>query len=225
NFLPLMLNWVHYKEDSALPIQTPILFWSCSLEKSKRIKSDHFTLKLDDADIIVNPTLQYIFQSDFNINLPSKIAPKFEAIQEFISLLKSEIVAQGQGISIKIIDQPRVSIFKKQSKNDQTAHNLALEHILTLNDEKEIQTLSNDIDFAFQWEIDLTHINIGIVNSKKLSLVSDYEQMASEPDLKQNWETIVNHTSSQVHSMPLSISSWHNVISADPTQHDAINYA
>lgn len=225
NFMPLMLNWVHYKEDSALPIQTPILFWSCSLEKSKRIKSDHFTLKLDDADIIVNPTLQYIFQIDFNINLPSKIAPTFEAIQEFISLLKSEIVAQGQGISIKIIDQPRVSIFNKQSNNDHTAHNLALEHILTLNNEKEIQTLSNEIDFAFQWEIDLTHINIGIVNSKKLSLVSDYEQMASEPDVKQTWETIINHTSSQVHSMPLNISSWHNVISADPTQHDAINYA
>ncbi len=115
------LSWHNLKEAPEERIQTPLLLLPVSLKKNKKVKEDHYVLKVQDNTAEVNPVLAGLLRELYGIRLPDYIDLDEMSPEQFYRLLKTQIEGVNQGIRLNYIDKPRIRIIQGEAR--QTAGN------------------------------------------------------------------------------------------------------
>ena len=104
------LNWHNLKEDINERIQSPLLLIPVELKKTKRLKEDHYTMKVLDNAAEVNPVLANQLRELFGMKLPDFVDLDDMSLEQFYQLLKSQIDAANQGIQLHYIEKPKIKL-------------------------------------------------------------------------------------------------------------------
>lgn len=104
------LNWHNLKEDQNERIQSPLLLIPVELKRNKKLKEDHYVLKILDNAAEVNPVLSNYLRELYGIKLPDFIDLDDITLEEFYKVLKEQIDGANQGITLNYIDKPRIKL-------------------------------------------------------------------------------------------------------------------
>jgi len=115
------LNWHNLKEDPKERIQSPLLLLPVSLKKNKKLKEDHYVLKVLDNAAEVNPVLAGQLKELYGIRLPDLIDLDEMSPEQFYHHLKAQIEEANQGIVLHYIDKPRIRLIHSEAR--QTVNN------------------------------------------------------------------------------------------------------
>ena len=115
------LNWHNLKEEAAERIQSPLLLIPVELKKNKKLKEDHYVLKVLDNAAEVNPVLAGQLKDLYGIRLPDFIDLDEMSPEQFYQQLKAQIDEANQGIVLNYIDKPRIKLIHTEAR--QTVHN------------------------------------------------------------------------------------------------------
>ena len=115
------LSWNNLKEGPEERIQTPLLLLPVDLKKNKKIREDHYVLKVLDNSAEVNPVLAGLLRELYGIRLPDYIDLDEMSPEQFYVLLRAQIEEVNQGIRLNYIDKPRIRIIQGEAR--QTAGN------------------------------------------------------------------------------------------------------
>lgn len=110
------LNWHNLKESPNERIQSPLLLIPVELKKNKRIKEDHFVLKILNNEAEVNPVLSNYLRDLYGIKLPDFVDLNEVSLEDFYLSLKNQIDAANQGISLNLLDKPRIKLIHTEAK-------------------------------------------------------------------------------------------------------------
>ncbi len=271
------LNWHNLKEDAHERIQSPLLLIPVELKKIKRLKEDHYTMKVLDNAAEVNPVLANQLRELYGIKLPDFVDLDDMELEQFYQLLKAQIDAANQGIQLHYTDKPKIKLvhsvakqtvnnykkrlrktggldsYKNISYSYHTEHYkpLGLEifrqriepraayleflinddiklssHQLTgKTKERELYEMAESESNPYSWEFDVCNIVLGNFNYKKMSLVRDYNQVIDNKIRNEVFDALFSnqpkHIKEQVYDLNKP-DEWHHVITADPTQTQAI---
>jgi len=210
------LNWYNLKEEAAERIQTPLLLLPVTLKKNKKLKEDHYVIKVLDNTAEVNPVLAGQLRELYGVRLPDFIDLDEMSPEQFYPLLKTQIEESNQGIFLRYIDTPRIYIDPAPDAGDAT------ETDTRKRVRYELAPGEND---PHAWNIDVCNIVLGNFHYKKMSLVRDYNTVI---DRQQPHPTFDALFSEQPRKWPLELldasrpDNWFHVITADPTQTRAI---
>jgi hypothetical protein len=114
------LNWHNLKEDPEERIQSPLLLVPAELKKNKKLKEDHFILKITDNVAEVNPVLASYLKELYGIELPDFVDLDEMTPEQFYQLLKGQIDAANQGIVLNYIQKPRIRLVHNVAKQTVT---------------------------------------------------------------------------------------------------------
>lgn len=114
------LNWHNLKEDAQERIQSPLLLIPVELKKTKRLKEDHYTMKVLDNAAEVNPVLANQLRELYGIKLPDFVDLEDMRLEQFYQLLKEQIDSANQGIQLQYIDKPRIKLVHSVAKQTVT---------------------------------------------------------------------------------------------------------
>ncbi len=224
------LQWHNLKEDAAQPIQSPLLLLPVKLKRSKGIKEAVFTLEMLDNEAIVNPVLAHTWKDLYGIALPESITLEKTGIVPFFEALQAKIEAAQQGLRLHYQQQPDAAQLQ------QTARATIRQYLKKLRNRDGIPAhLLSDEESApalpgadpLQWTVDSSNLVLGNFNYRKMSLVSDYNQVS----VQETEHPVFSNLFSQAPKAPApdtaagSLHEWHHVIAADPAQASAIQYA
>ncbi len=115
------LNWHNLKEDPKERIQSPLLLLPVSLKKNKKLKEDHYVLKVLDNAAEVNPVLAGQLKELYGIRLPDFIDLDEMSPEQFFNHVKAQIEEANQGIVLHYIDKPRIRLIYSEAR--QTVNN------------------------------------------------------------------------------------------------------
>jgi len=115
------LNWHNLKEEAAERIQSPLLLIPVELKKNKKLKDDHYVLKVLDNAAEVNPVLAGQLKDLYGIRLPDFIDLDEISPGQFYQQLKAQIDEANQGIVLTYIDKPRIRLIHGEAR--QTVNN------------------------------------------------------------------------------------------------------
>lgn len=110
------LNWHNLKEDAQERIQSPLLLVPVEIRKTRRLKEDHYTLKVLDNAAEVNPVLANQLRELYGIRLPDFVDLDTMDLTQFYQQLKAQIDAANQGIQLRYIDKPRIKLVHSVAK-------------------------------------------------------------------------------------------------------------
>jgi predicted DNA-binding WGR domain protein len=110
------LNWHNLKEDKNERIQSPLLLIPVELKKTKKLKEDHYSIKVLDNAAEVNPVLANQLRELYGIKLPDFIDLDEISMQGFYLQLKAQIDSANQGIQLQYIDKPRIKLVHSIAK-------------------------------------------------------------------------------------------------------------
>jgi len=110
------LNWHNLKEDPNERIQTPLLLLPVALKKNKKVKEDHYVLKVLDNAAEVNPVLAGQLATLYGIRLPDFIDLDEMSPEQFYQLVKAQIEEANQGIVLHYIDKPRIRLVHSEAR-------------------------------------------------------------------------------------------------------------
>lgn len=222
------LHWYNLKEDTEQRIQSPLLLLPVKLKRSKALKEEHFTLEILDNEAIVNPVLANNWKDLYGITLPESISLEKTSIEAFYQALKAGIDAAEQGVELHYVHQADAALLQ------QTARHTIRQYVKKLRNKASVPAHLLDNEDAGQevppppqplrWELDSTNLVLGNFNYKKMSLVSDYNQVSAQGIEHPVFTGLFNN-------MPKapapglgdhSPREWYHVIAADPAQANAI---
>jgi predicted DNA-binding WGR domain protein len=132
------LNWHNLRENSSERIQSPLLLIPVELKKNKKLKEDHFVLKVLDNAAEVNPVLANQLRELYGIRLPDFVDLDDMSLEEFYKLLKAQIDAANQGIRLNYIDKPRIKLIHSVAKQTVSNYRKRLRSTGGLNSYKNI---------------------------------------------------------------------------------------
>jgi superfamily I DNA and/or RNA helicase/predicted DNA-binding WGR domain protein len=115
------LNWHNLKEDPKERIQSPLLLLPVSLKKNKKLKEDHYILKVLDNAAEVNPVLAGQLKELYGIRLPDLVDLDEMSPDQFHTHVKAQIEEANQGIILHYIDKPRIRLIHSEAR--QTVNN------------------------------------------------------------------------------------------------------
>ena len=115
------LNWHNLKEDPQERIQSPLLLLPVSLKKNKKLKEDHYVLKVLDNAAEVNPVLAGQLKELYGIRLPDFVDLDETDPAEFYQSVKAQIDEANQGIVLNYIGKPRIRLIHGEAR--QTVNN------------------------------------------------------------------------------------------------------
>ena len=115
------LNWHNLKEEPQERIQSPLLLLPVSLKKNKKLKEDHYVLKVLDNAAEVNPVLAGVLKELYGIRLPDLVDLDEMSPEQFYQLVKAQIDEANQGIVLNYIGKPRIRLIHGEAR--QTVHN------------------------------------------------------------------------------------------------------
>jgi predicted DNA-binding WGR domain protein/DNA polymerase III delta prime subunit len=110
------LNWHNLKEDPAERIQTPLLLLPVALKKNKKVKEDHYVLKVLDNAAEVNPVLAGQLATLYGIRLPDFIDLDEMSPEQFYHHVKAQIEEANQGIVLHYIDKPPIRLIHNEAR-------------------------------------------------------------------------------------------------------------
>lgn len=116
------LSWHNFREDPAERIRTPLLLLPAGLKKIKKLKEDHYVLTTNDNAAEVNPVLAGLLKELYGIRLPDFIDLEEMSPGEFYSHVQTQIEAANQGITLRQLDQPDISLLSEQAKETIRQH-------------------------------------------------------------------------------------------------------
>ncbi len=102
------LDWHNLKEEPAERIRTPLLLLPAEIKKNKKVKEDHFVLKISDNAAEVNPVLAGMLATLYGIRLPEFIDLEEMSPGQFYSHVRAQVEAAGQGIVLRYLDHPDI---------------------------------------------------------------------------------------------------------------------
>ncbi|MES2777959.1 MAG: AAA domain-containing protein [Bacteroidota bacterium] len=114
------LNWHNLKEDANERIQSPLLLIPVELKKTKRLKEDHYTIKVLDNAAEVNPVLANQLKELYGIKLPDFVDLDDMTLEQFYQLVKAQIDAANQGIQLHYNDKPKIKLVHSVAKQTVT---------------------------------------------------------------------------------------------------------
>ena len=86
------------------------------LKKTKRLKEDHYSMKVLDNAAEVNPVLANQLRELYGIKLPDFVDLDDMSLEQFYNLLKAQIDAANQGIQLHYIDKPKIKLVHSVAK-------------------------------------------------------------------------------------------------------------
>ncbi|GGB11180.1 AAA domain-containing protein [Puia dinghuensis] len=110
------LNWHNLKENPKERIQSPLLLVPVSLKKNKKVKEDHYVLKVLDNAAEVNPVLAGQLKDLYGIRLPDLVDLDEMSMEQFYRLLQAQIEEANQGIVLRYIDKPRIRLIHSEAR-------------------------------------------------------------------------------------------------------------
>jgi AAA domain/REase_MTES_1575/Protein of unknown function (DUF4011)/WGR domain len=110
------LNWHNLKEEAAERIQTPLLLLPVSLKKNKKLKEDHFVLKVLDNVAEVNPVLASQLSLLYGIRLPDFIDLEEMSPEQFYQHVRAQVEEANQGVMLHYIDKPRIRLIHSEAR-------------------------------------------------------------------------------------------------------------
>jgi superfamily I DNA and/or RNA helicase/predicted DNA-binding WGR domain protein len=110
------LNWHNLKEDPQERIQSPLLLIPVELKRNKKLKEDHYILKILDNEAEVNPVIVNHLRDLYGIKLPDFIDLDEMSLSQFYDTLKQQIDGANQGITLRYIDKPRIKLVHSVAK-------------------------------------------------------------------------------------------------------------
>lgn len=140
------LNWHNLKENAAERIESPLLLIPVELKKTKRLKEDHFVMKVLDNTAEVNPVLSNQLRELYGIRLPDFIDLDELSPEQFYQHLKAQIDEANQGIKLHYINKPRIKLIHSIAK--QTVSN----YKKRLNRNRTQQDSYKNIAYSYQQE-------------------------------------------------------------------------
>ncbi|HEX9514504.1 MAG TPA: AAA domain-containing protein [Puia sp.] len=111
------LNWHNLKEEMNERIQSPLLLIPVELKKNKKLKEDHYVLKVLDNAAEVNPVLAGQLKDLYGIRLPDFIDLDEISPEQFYQQLKAQIDEANQGIVLNYIDKPRIKLIHSEARH------------------------------------------------------------------------------------------------------------
>ncbi len=106
------LRWVDPENDEE--IHSPLLTMPAALSRKKGVKPRYFVSVEPEAE--VNPVLRYVLGSRFDLQLPERIAADDDSIASFVAELEAAVQRSDPGISINLIDTPRISLIRRRAQ-------------------------------------------------------------------------------------------------------------
>lgn len=222
------LHWYNLKEDTEQRIQSPLLLLPVKLKRSKALKEEHFTLEILDNEAIVNPVLANSWKDLYGISLPETIPLDKTSITEFYEALKTRIEAAEQGVDLQHVHQPDAAQLQQAARYTIRQYVKKLRnkdalpaHLLDAGDASQPML---PVSRPLQWELDSTNLVLGNFNYKKMSLVSDYNQVSTQGIEHPVFTGLFNNTPKAPAPVATDPSprEWYHVIAADPAQTNAI---
>jgi predicted DNA-binding WGR domain protein len=197
------LDWHNLKEEPAERIRTPLLLLPAEIKKNKKVKEDHFVLKISDNAAEVNPVLAGMLATLYGIRLPEFIDLDEMSPGQFYSHVQGQIEAAGQGIVLRYLDKPDIprlcdearqtvgQVRKKQRRpQGQGLKVLGLYTGIWRGPRPPLTGLDNrgsagepetqgearvsEAPDPHSWDFDVCHMVLGNFHYKKMSLVRDY---------------------------------------------------
>ncbi len=273
------LNWHNLREVANERIQSPLLLIPVELKKTKRLKEDHYSMKVLDNAAEVNPVLANQLRELYGIKMPDFVDLDDMSLEQFYQLLKAQIDAANQGIQLQYIDKPKIKLvhsvakqtvsnykkrlrrtggkldsYKNISYSYQTEHykplgleifkqrieprasyleflvnediKLSSHHLTGSNvKERELFEMAESESNPYSWDFDVCNIVLGNFNYKKMSLVRDYNHVIDNNVQHTVFESLFSNQPKQLKDHTADLNKpeeWHHVITADPTQTQAI---
>jgi predicted DNA-binding WGR domain protein/DNA polymerase III delta prime subunit len=242
------LNWHNLNEDIEERIQSPLLLIPTALKKTKRLKEDHYTLHLLDNVAEVNPVLANLLNDLYGIKLPDFVDLDEMSLTQFYTLLKEQIDESHQGIQLRYTDKPKIKLiyniaaqtvnnhnrrqrknaYKFGSNNNDSSHanDISTEHpIADQTKEIKLYQLEENDESPYSWDFDVCNIVLGNFNYKKMSLVRDYNHVIDNKVKNKVFENLFGNLPKQLKEQVYNLNKpeeWNHVITADPTQTQAI---
>ena len=115
------LNWHNLKEDPQERIQSPLLLIPVELKRNKKLKEDHYVLKILDNEAEVNPVLANYLRELYGIRLPDFVDLDETSLEDFYQVIRQQIDGTNQGITLQYVDKPRIKLIHSVAK--QTINN------------------------------------------------------------------------------------------------------
>ena len=203
------LNWHNLKEDPKERIQTPLLLLPVALKKNKKVKEDHYVLKVLDNAAEVNPVLAGQLATLYGIRLPDFIDLEEMSPEQFYQHVKMQIEGANQGVVLHYIDKPPIgpihreacqtvnTYLRKQRRmsgqlsepalRSQSIEPDAGQQDVRLNGDAgaagepaETTVAAEPEKGAGDWDFDVCHMVLGNFHYKKMSLVRDYNTVIDQ---------------------------------------------
>ncbi|MEO6452622.1 MAG: AAA domain-containing protein [Ginsengibacter sp.] len=272
------LNWHNLKEDSAERIQSPLLLIPVELTKNKKLKEDHYVMKVLDNAAEVNPVLANQLRELYGIKLPDFVDLDDMSLEQFYEILKGQIDSANQGIQLHYINKPRIKLvhsvarqtvsnYKKRLRRNssglesyknifysyQTEHykplgleifrqriepkastleflvnedvKIASHQFTEDTKERELYELTDSESNPYSWDFDVCNMVLGNFNYKKMSLVRDYNNIIDNKVEHTVFEDLFSNQPRKIKEDDIDLNKveeWNHVITADPTQTQAI---
>ena len=240
------LNWHNLKEDPRERIQSPLLLAPVSLRKNKKVKEDHYVLKVLDNAAEVNPVLAGQLRELFGIQLPDWVDLDEMSPEQFYQSVQTQIEGANQGIALRYIDKPRIRAIQVEAQQTVSQYNkrsglreapglprglelfqryIATEPQVPPSQEREVFQLVESESNPHSWEIDVCNMVLGNFNYKKMSLVRDYNMAIDRQQQQPGFDALFSSEPRifPEHSFDRNRpDDWFHVVTADPTQTKAI---
>jgi predicted DNA-binding WGR domain protein/DNA polymerase III delta prime subunit len=240
------LNWHNLKEDPNERIQSPLLLAPVSLRKNKKVKEDHYVLKVLDNAAEVNPVLAGQLRELYGIRLPDWVDLDEMSPEQFYRSVQTQIEGANQGIALRYIDKPRIRTIQGEALRTVTQYGkrtgrreavgyprglelfqryIAAEPAVPPAAEREIFQLVENESNPFSWEIDVCNMVLGNFNYKKMSLVRDYNVVIDRQQQQPGFDALFSAEPRILpeHSFDRNRpDDWFHVVTADPAQTKAI---
>ncbi len=117
------LNWHNLKDNATERIQSPLLLIPAELRKVKRLKEDHYVLKVLDNEAEVNPILANHLFDLYGIRLPDFVDLDDMSQEQFYELLKKQIDSANQGIKLQYVNKPRIKLIHSVARQTMAGFN------------------------------------------------------------------------------------------------------
>ncbi len=106
------LRWVDPENDEL--INSPLLTIAADLSKKKGV-TDRYRLAVGEtAD--VNPVLRHVLSSRFGVDLLERIDADAASVVAFVADLEQRVQATDPGLTIDLVDKPRVSLIRRRAQ-------------------------------------------------------------------------------------------------------------
>lgn len=227
----VFLNWFNLKDDINEKIVSPLILVPIKIIKSKGV-TDKYLLDIQSNEAEINPVIRFQLKELYNLQLPEKIELDEFKIIDLFNLIKEQIEKSSTKISIDLIQQPNIDLlFKKaiQLQEKITKKTKLNYQKNELNRPTSSQSETIEINNnPYEWEFDLCNIVLGNFNYKKMSLVSDYNEIIDNETTNNVFDLLFDDLPKvliNTDNSTVLFNDLYNVVASDPTQNNAIQKA